>query len=224
MKDAMNLIVMLTWHDKTVPNALQVFQDSLSSKADCWGFKEEPLPLEDMQALFALMRQHGKTTALEVVAYTEEACLAGAQKAAACGCDYLIGTCFFDSVNQFCQAHHMKYMPYVGQVSGRPSILEGTVEEMVREAREYIAKGAWGVDLLAYRYAGDADALLREVVPQIPAPVCIAGSVDCIQKLDTLQQVSPWAFTIGGAFFEHRFGSDFGVQIDTVCRHVAGEV
>ena len=41
-------------------------------------FKEEGLPFAEMQALFARMKACGKTTCLEVVAYTlSSECLAG---------------------------------------------------------------------------------------------------------------------------------------------------
>ena len=51
---------------------------------------------------------------------------------------------------------------------------------------------------------------------QIGAPVCIAGSVDSYRRLDEVWETGAWSFTIGGAFFEHKFGDDFAKQIDTV--------
>ena len=52
----------------------------------------------------------------------------------------------------------MDYMPFVGQISGRPSVLEGTIEGMIEEAKTtwWIQKGLKGFDLLGYRYTGDA--------------------------------------------------------------------
>ena len=49
MKDELNLIVMLTHNDKTVHNAYETFEQCKNSKAKFWGFKEEPLPLEEMR-------------------------------------------------------------------------------------------------------------------------------------------------------------------------------
>ena len=146
-----NLIVMLTHHDRTVPNAAEVFEACRSSRAQYWGFKEVGLPPDQMKALFSAMRARGKTTVLEVVAYTEAACLRGAAIAAECGCDILMGTVFYDSVNAFCKSANLRYMPFVGTISGRPSVLEGSVEEMIAQAREYLQKGVSGIDLLAYR-------------------------------------------------------------------------
>ena len=90
------LVVMLTWHDYTVDNALQVFEACKDSMACCWGMKEHSLPVEQMKELYARMHACGKTTFLEVVTYTEEEGLAGAQLAAECGCDILMGTKYAD--------------------------------------------------------------------------------------------------------------------------------
>lgn len=215
------LIVMLTHNDRTVANAQEVFEACKDSKARFWGFKEEPLPLEDMKKLYAAMKECGKTTFLEVVAYTDEECLAGARMAAKCGVDVLLGTMYSDSIQELCEAYGMKYMPFIGKVSGRPSILEGSLEEMVDEARSALAKGVYGFDLLGYRYTGDAAALNRAFVQAIDVPVCLAGSINSYQRLDEVKDASPWAFTIGGAFFEKKFGESIGNQIDAVCDYMA---
>ena len=214
------LIVMLTHNDLTVTDAYSVFDQCKSSKAKFWGFKEEPLPLAQMQALFGYMKNCGKTTFLEVVAYSERECLEGAKKAVACNCDFLMGTTFFDSVNDFCKSNHLKYMPFVGKITGRPSVLEGTLEDMVKEAEEYIAKGAYGIDLLGYRYTGDPVQLNREFVAKIKAPVCIAGSVNSCERLNEIKTTAPWAFTIGGAFFENKFDGSFKEQVDKVYEYI----
>ena len=215
------LVVMLTHHDLTIENAPEVFEQCKNSKAKYWGFKEEPLPLPQMKELFDYMHECGKVTGLEVVAYTEEECLAGAKMAVECGVDMLLGTMFFDSVNELCKQHGLKYLPFVGKVTERPSILEGTLDEMVAEAERYLAAGAWGIDLLGYRYTGDAVELNREFVRRVNAPVCIAGSVNSYERLDELKDANPWSFTIGGAFFENRFDGTIAEQIDKVCDYMS---
>lgn len=217
MGNAPELIVMLTHNDLTVIDAYEIFDQCKKSKAKFWGFKEEPLPLEQMQKLFAYMKDCGKTTFLEVVSYSENECLEGARKAVACNCDFLMGTTFFDSVNDFCRENHLNYLPFVGKITGRPSVLEGTPEEMINEANAYIAKGVYGIDLLGYRYTGDAALLNREFVKNMEVPVCIAGSVNSYERLQEIKAVSPWAFTIGGAFFENKFDGTMKEQIDKVC-------
>ena len=59
MKPAPKLIVMLTHHDVTVRDAAAVFAQCRDTRAQYWGFKEEGLPLAEMQALFADMKACG---------------------------------------------------------------------------------------------------------------------------------------------------------------------
>lgn len=220
MKREPELTVMLTYDDRTVSNAAQIFEQCKDTKAVRWGFKEEGLPVEQMKALFARMQECGKKTVLEVVAYTEEECMAGARLAVDCGCDMLMGTVFFDSVNAFCHEHDIKYMPFVGNVHDRPSVLEGDITQMLAEAEKCIEKGAYGVDLLAYRYTGDQKQLLRSFAAQADMPVCIAGSVNDYERIDEILQTGLSCFTVGSAFFDNNFDGTFAEQIDKVCTYI----
>ena len=215
------LIVMLTHHDVTVKNAKQVFEECKNSKAKFWGFKEVGIPLEEMKELYAEMKACGKTTFLEVVAYTEEECMEGARMAVACGVDILMGTMFFDSINEYAKKNHLKYMPFVGKITGRPSVLEGTIEGMIDEANACINKGAYGIDLLGYRYTGDPVELNKKFVAKVQGPVCLAGSVDSYKRLDEVKDATSWTFTIGSAFFENKFDGTFAEQIDKVIDYMA---
>ena len=214
------LIVMLTHNDHTVENASEIFESCKNSKAQYWGFKEKPLPISEMKSLFSRMKSCGKTTFLEVVEYDEESGLHGAKIAKECGCDILMGTVFFDSIIQFCKENNMKYMPFVGQITNRPSILEGSIEDMISEAKEYLAKGVYGFDLLGYRYTGDPVKLNNAFVQAIEAPVCLAGSVDSYERLDEVIEANPWAFTVGSAFFDEKFGTEIHEQINNVCNYI----
>ena len=214
------LIVMLTYNDETVDNAYEIFDKYKNCKAEYWGFKEEPLSLPRMKELYTYMKECGKKTVLEVVAYTQEQCLDGAKMAVECGCDILMGTMYSDEVNTLCQKNNIKYMPFVGKIYGRPSVLEGTCEDMLREAKACILKGAYGIDLLGSRYSNNPEKLNEEFTANMDAPVCLAGSINSWQRLEEVKQASPWAFTIGSAFFEHKFGQDFGEQIDKVCEYM----
>ena len=216
------LIVMLTYNDCTVSDAWEIFDSCKASKAKYWGFKEKPLPPDEMKALFAYMKECGKTTVLEVVEYTEKEGIEGAKLAVECGCDILMGTMYSDKINAICRENGIKYMPFVGDVYDRPSVLGGTIEEMITEANECIRRGAYGIDLLGYRFNGDPAELISRFVREVDAPVCIAGSVNSYSRLDELCEIAPWAFTIGSAFFDEDFGSCFSSQIDRVCDYVSG--
>ena len=175
-----------------------------------------------MKALYWLMKECGKTTVLEVVAYTEEEGLKGAALAVKCDVDILMGTIYSDAINDYCKQHGLKYMPFVGTIAGRPSVLEGCLSEMVAEAERYLAKGVFGIDLLGYRYVGDAVALNKAFVDAIDAPVCLAGSIDSVQRLKEVRDAAPWAFTIGSAFFDQKFSGTICEQIDFVCDFMKG--
>ena len=213
MNNTPKLIVMLTHNDHTVENASEIFESCKHSNAEYWGFKEKPLPISEMKSC-------GKTTFLEVVEYDEESGLQGARIAKECGCDILMGTVFFDSINQFCKENNIKYMPFVGQITDRPSILDGSIEHMISQAKEYLAKGVYGFDLLGYRYTGDPIELNNTFIQAVQAPVCLAGSIDSYERLDEVIEANPWAFTIGSAFFEEKFGTKIHEQINNVCNYL----
>ena len=61
----------------------------------------------------------------------------------------------------------------------------------------------------------------RAIVAGVDAPVCIAGSIDSFERLDEVRKAAPWAFTIGGAFFENKFGDTFAQQVNTVCDYMS---
>lgn len=215
------LIVMLTHNDLTVENAFEIFEQCRDTKALYWGFKEQPLPIEEMQRLYAKMKSCGKRTVLEVVAYTEEEGLEGAEMAVKCGCDVLMGTCFHESILKYCQEHKLAYMPFVGEIVDRPSILKGSIKSMVDESEKLKNKGVSGIDLLGYRYIDDAEKLISDLVSKAGIPVCVAGSVDSYDRLRFIKKVQPWAFTIGSAFFENKFGSTIAEQINNVYDFIA---
>ena len=220
MKENLNLIVMLTHNDKTVKDSFKIFEECRNSKAKLWGFKEKPLPVDEMRKLYKYMKKCGKMTFLEVVEYTEKEGLEGAKLAVECGCDILMGTVFFDSINEFCKSNNLKYMPFVGKVTQRPSILEGDINEIIAEAKEYQKKGVYGFDLLGYRYVGNAVELNKKFVEEIEIPVCLAGSINSYMRLDEGKNVKPWDFTVGSAFFENKFDRTFKEQINKVYEYI----
>jgi hypothetical protein len=115
-----------------------------------------------------------------------------------------------------------KFFPFCGKVSGHPSILEGSIQEIVKDGARMEGLGVDGFDLLAYRYTGDAEALAAEFVRRIGVPVVMAGSIDGFPRLDAVKRIDPWAFTIGSAFFDKKFvpGGSFREQIASVLAYL----
>ncbi len=81
-----------------------------------------------------------------------------------------MGTVFFDSINRYLKDKPVKYYPFPGHVHDHPSILDGSIQEIVDHTLRMQAEEVDGFDLLAYRYTGDAPALLRAVVAATHLP------------------------------------------------------
>ena len=198
-------ILMLTYNDTTVKDALNIFRECKDTPVTHWGFKDVGLPTEKMKALVQEMKQAGKTTYLEVVSLAEEEGLRGAKIAVEAGFDILMGTVFFDSIMDYLKDKPIKYYPFPGHIFGHPSIMDGTIEEIVAHAQFLESKGVPGMDLLSYRFIGDAPKLLAEVVKATNVPIVSAGSIDSYRRMAEVWKTGAWGFTIGSAIFDKKF-------------------
>ena len=213
------LIVMLTYQDETVPDALELFQRTKDYPITHWGFKDVGLPPKEMRAVATAMKEAGKITFLEVVSLSEEDGLRGAQLAVDSGFDILMGTVFYPSIGDYLKDKPIRYYPFPGHVHGHPSILDGAIEEIVAHACELETYGVHGLDLLTYRYTGNAPTLLSQVVQSTRIPVVSAGSIASFERITEVWDSGAWGFTIGSAFFEKKFVPDgsFEENVAAVC-------
>ena len=203
------LIVMLTNNDRTVENAIEVFDSCSDVAVENWGFKDVGITQQQMKVLVRKMKDAGKITYLEVVSYSEQACRAAAELAVECEFDWLMGTILYPAVFEFLKEKTIKYSPFCGKISGSPSIMEGTIAEIVEDGVGLARMGVDGVDLLAYRYVdGSPEELTREFLREVRIPVVMAGSINSFERIDIVNNLNPWAFTMGSALFEHRFDED----------------
>ena len=218
------LIVMLTNNDKTVIDAVEVFESCKDLPVQKWGFKDVGLDKEAMIDLNQKMKAAGKTTYLEVVTYTEEGCLEGAELAGQCGFDYLTGTVYYPSVRAILDKYHLKYYPFAGTVAGSPVALTGSVEEIAKDCVRLMEAGANGIDLTAYRYTeGDPLELLKAVGREIGLDkVTIAGSVGSKERIDEVAVLGCRAFTMGSALFQKKFvkGGTFRENLEWVITYL----
>jgi len=213
---------MLTRNDQTVRNAIEVFDGCRNLPVQFWGFKNVGLPVEQMKILVENIRSAGKTSCLEVVTYTEKECMDAAHLAVECRFDYLMGTIFYPAVFDFLKGRRIKYSPFCGKVSGHPSILEGSIEEIIAEGRSLERIGGDAFDLLAYRHVDDPEALATAFIKAIKVPVILAGSVDSLARIDRVKAMGAWGFTIGSAFFDKKFVKDssFSDQVAAVAQYL----
>jgi len=199
------IIVMLTRNDETVDDALEVFRHSKGLPVQHWGFKDVGLPRPKVKELVEEMKDAGKRTYLEVVSLGENDGVGGAALAAECGFDVLMGTAYRDSIRALLEGTATEYFPFAGRVHSHPSVLDGTIEDIVGHARSLQDAGVDGIDLLAYRFVGDAEGLLQSVVSRISIPVVSAGSIGSFARMREVQRAGAWAFTIGSALFNGAF-------------------
>jgi hypothetical protein len=213
------LIVMLTHHDQTVSDALELFERTKEYPIAHWGFKDVGLSPDDMQTVVTAMKESGKSTFLEVVSLSEEEGLRGARLAVELGFDTLMGTVFYPSIADYLKDKPMRYYPFPGHVHSHPSILDGEIDEIVAHACELEAYGVHGLDLLTYRYDGEATRLLKQVVEATNIPIVSAGSIASFARINEVWDSGAWGFTIGSAFFEKKFVPDgsFEENVLAVC-------
>jgi len=213
------LIVMLTHHDKTVQDALDLFERTQEYPIKHWGLKDVGLPPDKMQTVVTAMKAAGKTTFLEVVSLSEADGLRGARLAVELGFDILMGTVFYPSIGDYLKDKPVHYYPFPGHVHSHPSILDGEIAEIVAHACELEAYGVQGLDLLTYRYNGEASYLLKQVVEATKVPIVSAGSIATFERIHEVWDAGAWGFTIGSAFFDRKFVPDgsFEDNVLVVC-------
>jgi len=202
-----NFIFMLTYADRTLDNALDYVDDLSDSGLHYIGFKDVGATPERQRAIARAARDAGFETMLEVVSTTREDEVNSVQAALAAGVDWILGGTQPDAVLPLLVGAPVKYCPFPGRVSGHPSVLEGTIDEIAASARELTSReGVYGLDLLAYRHASaDIEHLTRAVVDASSGPVIAAGSVVRDDQIRTLSQAGAWGFTIGSAIVEGLF-------------------
>jgi hypothetical protein len=217
-------IFMLTHSDRTVPNARAVYDEIRSTAVRYVGFKDIGLPISELRALAGAIRADGREVMLEVVSEDPADELRSIGAALEIGVDWLLGGTHPDEALEIIAGTPVRYCPFPGRVIGHPSQLRGTIDEIAADAAALTARpGVHGLDLLAYRYDGDVEALTAAVDARASGPVIAAGSVDSLERIAALARIGVWGFTIGGAIFDGRFAGapSIPAQIETVLAALA---
>jgi hypothetical protein len=199
-------VFMLTHDDATVPGAAEVARQLAPLDIPVVGFKDVGLPPERLAEVVAILREQGREIALEVVNPDPDAELRAIEAGLALGVDLLLGGTRVPEALALIGDADVRYCPFPGQIVGHPSVLAGTHDEIVASALGLTAlEAVWGLDLLAYRFAGDADTLMRETIAAVEKPVIVAGSVADTDRIAKIAAAGAWGFTVGSAAFEARF-------------------
>jgi pyridoxal biosynthesis lyase PdxS len=213
-----HFILMLTRNDQTVTNAPEVYQSVRRCGLQYVGFKDIGLPLDELKLLANDMRQDGCKVLLEVVSSTQESELRSIEAAIELKVDYLLGGRHAKEAVKLIKGCNIQYYPFAGHTVGHPTKLTGSVREIVEDAKQLCAlDGVHGLDLLAYRFAGDVPDLAKQVVQAVKKPVIAAGSIDRPERVQAMRAAGMWAFTVGSALFDGLFpANSMRSQVESV--------
>ncbi|AMS45100.1 cupin domain-containing protein [Aminobacter aminovorans] len=221
----LRFIFMLTRNDLTVEDASVQLQSALALGVRHIGFKDIGLPIEQLKALNAAIKAGGATSYLEVVSLDRMREIASARAAAEIGVDILLGGTRVDDVLPVIAGSNIQYCPFPGRITGHPSLLEGTIEEIVESARALAARdGVHGLDLLAYRSKQDVPALMKAVCAAVSKPVYVAGSIASPERIGVIKDAGAAGFTIGTAALDGKYpapSKDVSSQLAAILRDVA---
>ena len=221
----LRFIFMLTRNDRTVEDAAQQLQIALGLGVRHIGLKDIGLPLDQLKELNTAIKDGGATSYLEVVSLDRNSEIVSAKAAAEIGVDVLLGGTRVNDVLPIIAGTSIQYCPFPGRISGHPSVLEGSVEEIVASAKALASRdGVQGLDLLAYRSKEDVPALIKAVCSAVSKPVYIAGSIDTPERIAAVKAAGAAGFTIGTAVLDGRYpanGVDVPSQLAAIMRDVA---
>jgi hypothetical protein len=206
-------VFMLTHHDRTVGNALYVYEQTRGSGLRYIGLKDVGATPEVLAELTRTAQDDGLEVMLEVVSTSADDELRSLRAAAEIGVDWVLGGTHPDEGVEILRGTGIKYCPFPGQVIGHPSELDGELDEIAEHARTLTAlDGVYGLDLLAYRHRRlDPVALTRAVAGTAAGPVIVAGAIASPAQIRDVAAAGAWGFTIGGAVFEDRLPGAPGI-------------
>jgi hypothetical protein len=208
---------MLTRNDRTVADAQVHVETALACGIRHIGFKDIGLPFDALARLARRIQEAGGRAYIEVVSEGRESELRSVRAAIDLGVDYLLGGTHVDDVLPLMEGAGIRYYPFPGRIAGHPSVLEGTQAEIVNSAVMLASHpGVAGLDLLAYRSAGNVPSLIEAVCQAVAKPVIVAGSIDRPDQIAVVQQGGAAGFTIGTSALDGRFpanGSDLASQL-----------
>ena len=221
----LRFIFMLTRNDRTVADAAEQLQTALALGVRHIGFKDIGLPIDQLKALNTAIKAGRATSYLEVVSLDRDSEIASACAAAEIGVNVLLGGTRVEDVLPMIAGTDIEYCPFPGRITGHPSVLEGSIAEIVENAKALTArKGVHGLDLLAYRSKEDVPALIKAVCGAVSKPVYVAGSIDTPEQIAVVKEAGAAGFTIGTAALDGNYPAQqkgVSAQLAAILRDVA---
>ncbi|HEX9170127.1 MAG TPA: 4-hydroxythreonine-4-phosphate dehydrogenase [Roseiarcus sp.] len=204
---------MLTRHDATVENALDLVEIARGLRVRHIGFKDIGVEAETLRRLTAAIRAAEASPWMEVVSTTREAELRSVAIGRDLGVDLLMGGVHIEEALRILDGSATRYLPFAGKPSGHPTRLGGSAAEVEAQCRAFATMGCAGVDILAYR-ATEAEPL--DLVAACRrgfrdrGTVVVAGSVNSAERVAAVRASGADAFTIGTAAIDCAYAPGVG--------------
>ena len=220
----LRFIFMLTRNDRTVADARDHVQTAIAAGVRHIGFKDVGLERGQLRKLSQAIQSGGARSYLEIVSLDEQSELDSVRVAVDIGVNTLLGGTRVSLVAPLLADTAIEYFPFAGRVSGHPSVLEGTPEEIADNAATIAERSdVDGLNLLAYRSTGDVPALMRAVCMATSKPVIIAGSIDSTERIAAVKAAGATGFTIGKAAMDGEYtgqAGDLSTELVAIMRDV----
>jgi hypothetical protein len=212
------LLFLFAPHGQAVVNALDVYEQARGSSLAYLGFKDVGSDPEQLAAITKRAHDDGVEVMLEIVEPTAEGERRSLVLARELGVDWVAGGSRPELGLEVLEGSPVKYAPFVGQQTGSPSVLTGSIREIADQSACLTAlDGIAGVNVGAYRHVSeDPVELVESVVKASTGLVIASGSVASREQVQLLAGAGAWAFTIGGAIFDNKLpaAADLRSQLD----------
>jgi hypothetical protein len=204
----LDFIFMLTQHDRTVGNCLDVLRQIEGLGVAHIGFKDVGVDRPTMVELVRGIKAAGATSYLEVVSTSAADIVRSLEAANDLGVDRVLGGTDIVAAKRIL-GDLGRYFPFPGIPVGHPTRLGGSPDLVADQCRQMREAGCGGVDLLAFR-ATEAEpmALIHAARRALPdRTLMVAGSVNSADRIHALAKAGVDAFTIGSAVLDHSFAA-----------------
>lgn len=195
---------MLTRHDRTVENCLDVYRQIHPVGIKHVGFKDIGVSTATLQKVTDAIHADGAISYMEVVSTSKIEELRSAETAVSLGVQRLLGGTQVDAILGITAGSSTSYYPFPGYPHDHPTKLGGQPSDIAAHCNSFMQKGCGGCDLLAYR-ATDADPveLVRAARRGLGSGyLIVAGSITGIERIREISEAGADAFTIGSAIFD----------------------
>ena len=104
---------------------------------------------------------------------------------------------------------NIQYYPFPGRIEGHPSVLAGSIDEIVNSAQTLAARDdVRGLDLLAHRSTENVTELMAVVCAAVDKLVIMAGSIGSKERIEIVRRSGAAGFSIGTAALDGNYPAD----------------